>query len=55
MAARADGSVWCAWLDLRDKRTEVFASKSTDGGASWQANVRVYQSPDGNVCVCVCV
>ena len=52
MSAGVDGSVWCVWLDLRDKRTEVFASKSIDGGATWQANVRVYQSPDGNVCEC---
>ena len=52
MSAGVDGLVWCVWLDLRDKRTEVFASKSIDGGATWQANVRVYQSPDGNVCEC---
>ena len=52
MAAGADGSIWCVWLDLRDKRSEVFASKSIDGGATWQANVCVYRSPDGNVCEC---
>jgi hypothetical protein len=52
MAAGADGSLWCVWLDLRDKRSEVFAAKSTDGGATWQTNVRVYRSPDGNVCEC---
>lgn len=52
MASGSDGSVWATWLDLREKRTEVYASKSTDGGESWQANVRVYRSPDGNVCEC---
>ena len=52
MAAGANGSIWCAWLDLRDKRSEVFAAKSVDGGATWQANVCVYRSPDGNVCEC---
>ena len=52
MAAGKDGSVWCVWLDLREKRTEVFASRSTDGGATWQSNICVYRSPDGNVCEC---
>ena len=52
MASGPDGSVWATWLDLREKRSEVYASKSTDGGATWQANVRVYRSPDGNVCEC---
>lgn len=52
MTASADGTVWCVWLDLRKKHTEVFASKSDDGGATWQNNVRVYRSPDGNVCEC---
>jgi len=52
MASGADGSVWCVWLDLRDKQSEVYASKSTDGGATWSSNVRVYRSPDGSVCEC---
>jgi hypothetical protein len=52
MAAAPDGTLWCTWLDLRDKRMQLFASKSTDGGASWQPNLLVYQSPDGNVCEC---
>lgn len=52
MASGPDGSVWATWLDLREKRSEVYASKSTDGGEIWQANVRVYRSPDGNVCEC---
>ncbi len=52
MAAAADGSIWCVWLDLREKRSEVFASKSEDGGATWQENICVYRSPDGNVCEC---
>ena len=52
MASGPDGSVWATWLDLREKRSEVYVSKSTDGGATWQANVRVYRSPDGNVCEC---
>ncbi|MBX3452513.1 MAG: exo-alpha-sialidase [Planctomycetaceae bacterium] len=52
MASGPDGSVWATWLDLREKRSEVYASKSTDGGETWQPNVRVYRSPDGNVCEC---
>lgn len=52
MASGPDGSVWATWLDLREKRSEVYASKSIDDGATWQPNVRVYRSPDGNVCEC---
>lgn len=52
MAAGSDGSIWCVWLDLREKRTEVYASKSQDGGATWKSDIRVYRSPDGNVCEC---
>ncbi|MDB5342034.1 MAG: BNR/Asp-box repeat protein [Schlesneria sp.] len=52
MASNRDGTVWATWLDLREKRTEVFVSKSADGGATWQPNIRVYRSPDGNVCEC---
>jgi hypothetical protein len=32
MAAAPDGTLVCAWLDLQDKGTSVFASVSTDGG-----------------------
>lgn len=52
MAAGDDGTVWCAWLDLRDKKTEVYISRSTDHGATWQLNICVYRSPDGSVCEC---
>jgi len=52
MTVGSDGSFWCVWLDLRDKHSEVFASQSIDDGATWKANVRVYRSPDGNVCEC---
>ncbi len=52
MAAGPDDSIWCVWLDLREKRSEIFSSKSTDGGATWQPNILVYRSPDGNVCEC---
>lgn len=52
MAAGPDGTVWATWLDLREKRTEVYAAKSIDGGVTWQGNIRVYRSPDGSVCEC---
>ena len=52
MASSPEGSVWCAWLDLREKRTEVYAAQSIDGGATWSRNILVYRSPDGNVCEC---
>ena len=52
MAAGTDGSVWCVWLDLREKRTEVYVAKSTDGGVTWGTNIRVYRSPEKNVCEC---
>ena len=52
MAAGADDSIWCVWLDLRDKKSEVYAAKSTDDGATWSSNVLVYRSPDGAVCPC---
>ncbi len=52
MTAGTDGAIWCVWLDLREKRTEVYVAKSTDGGATWGANTRVYRSPEKNVCEC---
>ena len=52
MAAGEDGSVWCVWLDLRDKLTEIYASRSVDGGASWERNISVYKSPEKSVCEC---
>ena len=52
MAAGADGTVWCVWLDLRAKKTELYASKSTDGGRTWSANTLVYSSPEKSICQC---
>ncbi len=52
MAAASDGTLGCAWLDLRSGRTEVHASFSRDGGRSWTPSARVYRSPDGSVCEC---
>jgi len=52
MAASPDGQLYCTWLDLRDKGTQIFGSRSADGGATWSTNVLIYQSPDGTVCEC---
>lgn len=52
MAAGPEGQLCAVWLDLRNQRTEVMSSISTDGGESWQKNVLVYRSPGGNVCEC---
>jgi hypothetical protein len=52
MTASRDGLLWCVWLDLREKGTQLFASKSSDQGQSWSENIRVYRSPDGSVCEC---
>jgi hypothetical protein len=42
----------CVWLDLRNRKTEIRAATSPDGGKTWSENVLVYQSPDGSVCEC---
>jgi hypothetical protein len=52
MAAAADGTLFCTWLDLRNNKSELFSSRSTDGGATWTANELVYRSPSGSVCEC---
>jgi hypothetical protein len=52
MAAGEDGSLWCVWLDLRFRKSEIYAARSIDGGETWEPNIRVYQSPDGSVCQC---
>ncbi|QEH35182.1 BNR/Asp-box repeat protein [Aquisphaera giovannonii] len=52
MAAGPDGSVYCTWLDLRAKRTEVYGARSRDGGATWEPDRLVYRSPGGSVCEC---
>lgn len=52
MAAGPDGTLWCTWLDLRRKGTELAAAFSRDGGKTWSPNQVVYRSPDGSVCEC---
>ena len=52
MTSTPSGVLWCVWLDLREKGTQLFASQSIDQGQSWSKNIRVYRSPDGSICEC---
>ena len=52
MTASSDGTLWCVWLDLRDRGTKLFVSKSADHGATWSKNALAYRSPSGSVCEC---
>lgn len=52
MTASRTGVVYCTWLDLRNKRTEITGASSRDGGKTWSDNALVYRSPDGSVCEC---
>jgi hypothetical protein len=52
MAARTDGLLYTAWLDLREKGTRLYGAYSTDNGATWSKNIPIYSSPDGTICQC---
>lgn len=52
MAVAPDGTLACAWLDLRDKGTKLFMATSKDGGGRWSDNRLVYASPSGTICEC---
>ncbi|MBS1726884.1 MAG: exo-alpha-sialidase [Armatimonadetes bacterium] len=52
MAVGPDGTLACAWLDLRSKGTKLYLSTSKDHGETWSRNRLVYQSPGGSICEC---
>jgi hypothetical protein len=57
LAADGRGNVFAAWLDLRTsggrkEGTRLFGAYSKDHGASWSANVLLYESPEGTICQC---
>jgi hypothetical protein len=52
LAARPDGTAFCAWLDDRNGRKEVFGATSRDDGRTWQADRLIYRSPEKSVCEC---
>ena len=52
-AMAADGDfLYAVWLDDRDGGKTLYGSSSTDGGATWTANRKIYASPDGHICEC---
>ena len=42
--AGADGALYVTWLDSREGTSSVFLTRSTDGGATWEANRRITQT-----------
>ena len=44
--------VLVVWLDLRNGKTELYGSHSTNGGADWSPNFLIYRSPSGAICQC---
>ncbi len=54
LAAGPDGSVHVVWMDHRERKgQQVWGSRSTDAGVTWEADRLIYTSPEGNgVCPC---
>jgi len=52
LAADGRGNLFASWLDLRKEGTRLYGSFSRDAGATWAANVLIYESPDGTICQC---
>ena len=52
MVSGPNGILFCTWLDLRNKRTEIYGSLSKDAGTTWEADTLIYRSPDRSVCEC---
>lgn len=52
IAADGRGNLFAAWLDKRGKGTALYGAWSSDSGASWSKNVKIYESPDGTICEC---
>ena len=52
LAQDAQGNLTAVWLDLRTGKTQIFASRSNDGGRTWSKNTQIYSSPSGSTCEC---
>ena len=52
MASTENGTIIATWLDLRNGATEIYSSRSTNGGRKWSKDTLVYRSPDGSLCEC---
>jgi hypothetical protein len=50
--AAPDGTFYTVWLDLRARKTQVYGASSKDGGATWQDEKVIYESPEKSVCEC---
>lgn len=49
----SDGDfIYAVWLDDRSGGKELYGASSTDGGATWSPNHRIYHSPDRTICEC---
>ena len=44
--------IWCVWLDLRNRRTELCLSRSDDSGLTWSQNAAIYTNPEKSICEC---
>lgn len=45
LAVAPDGTIYAAWFDGRNGDEDVFLKKSSDGGATWSAPIRVNDNP----------
>ncbi len=52
LASAPDGSLFCAWLDLRNDRMELFGARSLDQGKTWERDLLVYRAPEKSICTC---
>jgi hypothetical protein len=52
LAADGHGNLFAAWLDQRGKGTQLYGAWSSDSGATWSKNVKIYESSDGTICQC---
>jgi hypothetical protein len=52
LAGDGRGLVFATWLDLRSGAMELWGAASRDGGTNWEADHRIYASPDGHICEC---
>jgi len=51
MVAAPNGLLYSAWLDDRADHKQLFGAYSSDNGATWSKNVRIYDIPTG-ICAC---
>ncbi|MBV9507817.1 MAG: exo-alpha-sialidase [Acidobacteriia bacterium] len=52
LAVDNQGHLFAAWLDQRDRGTQLFGAWSSASGATWSRNVKIYESPGGTICEC---